>query len=91
VQYEHDPNTLIVRARIKGDLERLFPRAKVFEGYGSDYRFRCFVPRERVAKAVAKMVECIDYSNFKNTVDRRRRSAYSRVWDLMAQMQDAQP
>jgi hypothetical protein len=36
VQHEDDPNTLIVRARIKGDLERLFPRAKVFDGYGSD-------------------------------------------------------
>ena len=50
-----DPSrkTLLVRARKAGDIERVFPDAKVNEGVGSDYQYRSRIDREAVALAMA--------------------------------------
>ena len=38
--------TLTVRARVAGDIEKVFPDAKVEADKGTDYRFRARIPRE---------------------------------------------
>jgi hypothetical protein len=91
VQKPDDTDTLTVRARIKGDIEALFPDAKVTEGAGTDYRFRATIPREVVAKAMADRVMALDYGNFKSSVkDRTRHDAYMGVWDVMYRYQEEQ-
>ena len=76
--------TLTVRARIAGDIERVFPDAKVIDGGGTDYRFRATVPRDKVAQAMFDQVMALDYSNFKSTVkNRQRHEAYLKVWSAM--------
>jgi hypothetical protein len=55
--------TLTVRARVAGDIERVFPNAKVTEGAGTDYRGRATIPREQVAKAVLNQVMDVDYTS----------------------------
>ena len=35
---------LLVRARIKGDIEKIFPEADVFEDDSADYKYRAFIP-----------------------------------------------
>jgi hypothetical protein len=90
VQDMFDPSMLLVRSRIEGDLEKLFPDAEVVEAAGSDYRFRAYLPRETVAAAIGKMVLSVDYGNFKASVrDNRRSPFYARVWATMAELQDA--
>ena len=92
VQKPGDTNagTLTVRGRIKGDIERAFPDAKVTEGAGTDYRYRVTIPREQVAKAMYDQVMALDYSNFKDTVkDRARHDAYLRCWSAMYALQEA--
>ncbi len=80
--------TLTVRARIKGDIERVFPEAAVAENAGTDYRFRASIPREQVAKAMHDQVMALDYSNFKGAVkDRARHDAYLRCWSAMHALQ----
>ena len=70
---------LTVRARVAGDIERVFPGAMVIEGGGTDYRFRATVPRDQVAQAMFDQVMALDYSNFKSAVkDRERHEAYLR-------------
>ena len=36
---------LLVRARVEGDIERVFPKAKVIEGAGTDYKYRASIPK----------------------------------------------
>jgi hypothetical protein len=75
---------LLVRARVAGDLEAIFPDARVTETPARDYRFRATIPRDAVAKAVASQVLGIDYKNFKGSVpDTDRHDAYMKVWCTM--------
>ena len=41
-------NLLLVRARFRGDIERCFPEADVFEDSGTDYRYRTLVPHKQL-------------------------------------------
>ena len=80
--------TLLVRARRKGDIERVFPFAEVVEGVGTDYKFRARVPREEVAERIAESVRNINYANFKDTVhEKQRHDAHMGVWSEMYRFQ----
>lgn len=98
VAHRTKPGHLMVRARIAGDLERLFPRAKVTRTPDADYAYRCTVTRRLFAMAVSARAESIDYPNFKgslvgatgsqapSTVSNRSR-AYHDTWDAMMDAQ----
>ena len=89
VQKPGDTDTLTVRARIKGDIENVFPDAKVEANKGTDYKFRARVPREAVAKALHDQVIGVKYSNFKSSVkNTKRHDAYMNVWSAMYKIQD---
>ena len=92
VQYSvRDTFNLMVRARVKGDIERVFPRAKVITGKGTDYQFRAIVSRRVVAAKMVERITDIDYANFKNSVrDDDRHDAYLRVWETMVAYQRAE-
>ena len=89
VRHKDRTDDLLVRARIAGDIERVFPDAQVVEGAGTDYRFRAAVPRSTVAEAVSRRLLDIDYGNFKNSVrEPERHDAYFDVWHAMYGMQE---
>jgi len=73
VQDRNDSTKLLVRSRIKGDLERVFGEeieaagAWVTETPKADYRFRVFLPKEMVVAQIAREVDEIDYGNYKNS------------------------
>ena len=72
---------LLVRARIKGDIEKIFPEADVFEDESADYRYRAFISKAKVAERMMLKMKEINYDNFKNSVKEiDRKSAYSNVW-----------
>jgi hypothetical protein len=88
---------LTVRARARGDLERLrdgyLPElGPIREGEGTDYRYRASAPREAISRAVGAMVVDITYPNFKSEVKRRmgpaRAATYGSVWDVLFRIQD---
>lgn len=86
-----DPSrkTLLVRARKSGDIERLFPLAKVQIGGGTDYQYRARIDREAVAQVVAEQVRNITCSNFKSSVkEPDRHDAYMGVWHAMYSFQE---
>lgn len=86
VENRDDPNILLVRARQLGDIEQVFPDADVFSMIGSDYKYRAWIDRETVAKAMYASVMTIDYDNFKNSIrkgDYARKRAYMDVWQAM--------
>lgn len=82
------PGHLMVRARRRGDLERLFPGAEITEGGGTDYLFRTAVPTATVIEVMSSRIEGIDYRNFKSaTKDRSLHDAYLGVWNEMHRLQ----
>jgi hypothetical protein len=91
-QHKDDPEKLLIRARIKGDLEKIFPGCKVTFGGGTDYRYRTTVDRKPAAVRIAEAVLAIDYTEgFKTSVDDhcRRAPFYLRIWEVLCDMQDA--
>ena len=94
VQHFEKPETIHVRARFPGDLERLCQvhgiEPEITETPMNDYRFRMDFPRETWSKIVAKEAEEIDYSNFKNAVHdgTSRDFAYMKCWSAMRSAQD---
>lgn len=86
------PDELCVRARRKGDIERVFSGAVVSEVGGTDYQFRAFLKRDVVADVLAQHVHALDYSNFKNSVrDRRLHDAFADIWRIMVSLQVRRP
>lgn len=86
------PGMLLVRARVAGDIEVVFPGAVVRRTPDRDYLFRALVPRQAVEHALAREVRAIDYGNFKASVpDDRRHAVYSRVWGAALALQEQRP
>ena len=91
------PGRLVIRARIRGDLETLradlLPQAtKVQLTPTRDYPMRIFAPRRAVAAAMSKAVMEIQYTNFKAEILARqglgRELLYAKVHRLMADAED---
>lgn len=88
VKHRGKTGTLLVRARVKGDIEQVFPKAKVVKTPSADYLYRAEVSRAAVAKALAEQVERIEYDNFKSSVDDPDRHVVChRIWQLTSAMQ----
>lgn len=84
------PGQLMVRARVRADLKRAFPKAKITASKPpADYRYRAVVSRKALAAYLGRMAERLAYANFKDTVrDDARHAAYMRVWQAMLSLQE---
>ena len=91
-----EAKTLTVRARVRSDLEALkanyLPQlGAIRESKVNDYRFRAVAPQAAVAQAMARFVEDLDYSNFKDEVAKRqgqeRARRYHDVWSTLLPLQ----
>ena len=99
VENRDNPDELLVRARYKGDIEAHFGKGyEILESSDADYRFRAFIDRNTVSAKIHRLVDNIDYSNFKDSchlhltggqqeVGIKNRSLF-RVWDTMQCAQD---
>lgn len=85
-------NGVVVRARVGGDLEKVFGgQHEVLETEDSDYRFRMFLDQEYVKNVISDRVMGINYTNFKDSIDKKdteRKAYYTRVWSVMYDWQE---
>ena len=94
VRHNAKPGVIHLRARFKGDLERLLAahgvRAKITETPLRDYRFRADIKKADWTRIVAAEADAIDYCNFKNAVHdgTGRDRAYLDVWCAMRNAQE---
>jgi hypothetical protein len=68
VLHREQPDNVLVRARVKRHLERLFPhKAKdIYADGGADYKYRLLISKKELAEVVsAYIVQHLDYDNFK--------------------------
>lgn len=82
-----DPETVLVRARVRGDLEELADLVgglEILETPERDYRWRAVVSRTAWSGALVLLAAEIDYPNFKSEVALRqgheRAGVYHEVW-----------
>jgi hypothetical protein len=89
VVQKSEDTELTVRARVRADLDRLrekyLPELTPTEtGTGTDYPHRGRVSHEAFGRALARLAQDIDYSNFKNTIyaeqGAERAHIYGAVW-----------
>ena len=79
---------LLVRARVKGDIEKVFPEADVFEDNNADYKYRAFISKAMVAEKIMLKVTEINYDNFKNSVKEiEKKKVYSNIWAELRKFQ----
>lgn len=92
------PTEVLVRARLKGDLERLrevWPTlTPTQETNRRDYRFRAHLPSRELPLLLSKLASEVTYTNFKDAVaaldSYERADLYHDVWAVMANAQDAE-
>ena len=83
VRDRDDALKLHVRARVAGDIERIWHSASVTATPKADYQFRASLPEAEVAQALVALLAAIDYTtDFKGGVhEKRRHDVYLRIWD----------
>lgn len=91
VENRADKSEFVVRARVRGDLEKFFGEdIKVIETEDSDYRFRVFVTKEYFTDKMCGYINSIDYSNFKDSVkSEERKTWYTQIWSIMNNVQES--
>lgn len=95
VAHRNKPDILLARARLPGDLQRMFPGCKVKRTPSADYRYRAEVTRLEARKAVADAVVSIDYDNVKGAIPKRgavhalRATMMSSTWSAALRAQQA--
>jgi len=93
IQHNKDPELLLVRSRVKGDLEKL--KGKYLKNLGdivetpigADYPYRALAWKSELASAMKQVFLDIDYTNFKSEVAKKqdwpRHDLYMKVWGIM--------
>lgn len=94
VAHRERPGRLLIRARVREDLEALraqIPEIAPYEDREADYRWRAEVSVEEWRDALIVLARGIDYDNFKDAVAERqgfeREAVYHRVWSELLRLQ----
>ena len=88
VAHRTQKHLLMVRARRRAHLVRLFPGYQVHDSPNADYGWRVIVTRREFAERVAGWVLGITYDNFKNSIpDKAYHDACLQVWGAMHRYQ----
>lgn len=91
VEHNTDEDRVVVRARIEGDLDKIFPEHKqdIIVTTNSDYRFRLLLDKQYVADRIYQRMLDIDYDNFKDSVaESWRKAPYYKIWQIMQEVQE---
>jgi hypothetical protein len=90
VENRTNKEELLVRSRIKGDIENVFPDSNVFEMKNADYKYRSFIKKTDVSNKLKNIVENINYDNFKCSISSdqaKRHNSYLNVWNELRKLQ----
>lgn len=98
VRDHEKPQNILVRARLKGDIESLrdlWPTlTPTRETNRRDYRWRASLPARELPLMLSTLASEVNYTNFKDAVAAKqgapRAHLYHDVWHVMAVAQDAE-
>ena len=90
VENRNNKEELLVRSRVRGDIDKIFPDSNIFEMENSDYKYRSYIKKIEVSEKIREIVTNINYENFKNSISKsedQRHSSYLNVWNEMRKLQ----
>ena len=90
VENRNNKEELLVRSRVRGDIDKIFPDSNIFEMENSDYKYRSYIKKIEVSEKIREIVANINYDNFKNSISKfedQRHSSYLNVWNEMRKLQ----
>ena len=90
VENRNNKEELLVRSRVRGDIDKIFPDSNIFEMENSDYKYRSYIKKVEVSEKIREIVTNINYDNFKNSISKsedQRHSSYLNVWNEMRKIQ----
>ena len=90
VENRNNKEELLVRSRVRGDIDKIFPDSNIFEMENSDYKYRSYIKKREVSEKIREIVTNINYDNFKNSISKsedQRHSSYLNVWNEMRKLQ----
>lgn len=90
VENRNNKEELLVRSRVRGDIDKIFPDSNIFEMENSDYKYRSYIKKIEVSEKIKDIVTNINYDNFKNSISKsedQRHSSYLNVWNEMRKLQ----
>lgn len=90
VENRNNKEELLVRSRVRGDIDKIFPDSNIFEMENSDYKYRSYIKKIEVSEKIREIVTNINYDNFKNSISKyedQRHSSYLNVWNEMRKLQ----
>ncbi|WP_332913275.1 ADP-ribosylglycohydrolase family protein [Algoriphagus boritolerans] len=88
VQHRDDSEQVLVRARVKRDLEEIFPEDRIHHTPGGDYHWRVFASKKEMGEILLRQMAELDYPNFKGKIAKTpsqedKLQAYYQVWSVM--------
>ena len=90
VENRNNKEELLVRSRVRGDIDKIFPDSNIFEMENSDYKYRSYIKKIEVSEKIREIVTNINYDNFKNSISKdeyKRHDAYLQVWGNLRNLQ----
>ena len=90
VENRNNKEELLVRSRVREDIDKIFPDSNIFEMENSDYKYRSYIKKIEVSEKIREIVTNINYDNFKNSISKsedQRHSSYLNVWNEMRKLQ----
>jgi hypothetical protein len=91
VEHRDQPGNLLIRARVRGDLENLEPLIdglQILDTPEGDYGYRATITRADWQAAVAVMASEVTYPNVKDAVvDDHRHDVYANAWLALRDLQ----
>lgn len=87
VEHREHRDCVLVRARVRADLERAFPGMTVEVMEKADYPYRILIGKGAWAAYCAAAAVGVDYPNFKAAItDQRRHNVYLSVWAVLRRL-----
>lgn len=68
-QHNDDPEKLLIRARVNGDLQKIFPGCKVIANTGTDYKYRTTVNRSAAAAVTQRLANILFQNLLRGVMD----------------------
>jgi hypothetical protein len=87
VAHRTRPDDVMIRARVRDDLERAFPEAEILADEKADYPYRVIVGRGVWGAYLAHAAVTISYDNFKSAItEQKRHNVYLSVWAVLRRL-----
>lgn len=88
VQNRDNHEEVLVRSRVKKDLEEIFSENRIVHTPNGDYHWRVYATKKEIGELLLRQISELDYPNFKGAIAKTpnqadKLDAYHQIWSVM--------